>query len=87
MLFRSFPSLKLAYQALSLGGLMPTVLNAANEVAVEAFLAQAIKFTQIADVVAKTLSQFSVSPADQLEAILAADQKSRVVAQSIIKAY
>ena len=67
--------------------LMPTVLNAANEVAVEAFLAQAIKFTQIADVVAKTLSQFSVSPADQLEAILATDQKSRVVAQSIIKAY
>ncbi len=66
---------------------MPTVLNAANEVAVEAFLAQTIKFTQIADVVAKTLDQFSVSPADQLEAILAADQKSRVVAQSIIKAY
>ena len=50
-------------------------------------ISQAIKFTQIADVVAKTLSQFSVSPADQLEAILAADQKSRVVAQSIIKAY
>ena len=84
---QKFPSLKLAYQALSLGGLMPTVLNAANEVAVEAFLAQAIKFTQIADVVAKTLDQFSVSPADQLEAILATDQKSRVVAQSIIKAY
>ena len=84
---QKFPSLKLAYQALSLGGLMPTVLNAANEVAVEAFLAQTIKFTQIADVVAKTLDQFSVSPADQLEAILATDQKSRVVAQSIIKAY
>jgi 1-deoxy-D-xylulose-5-phosphate reductoisomerase len=84
---QKFPSLKLAYQALSLGGLMPTVLNAANEVAVEAFLAQTIKFTQIADVVAKTLDQFSVTPADQLEAILAADQKSRVVAQSIIKAY
>jgi 1-deoxy-D-xylulose-5-phosphate reductoisomerase len=56
-------------------------------VAVEAFLAQTIKFTQIADVVAKTLDQFSVSPADQFEAILAADQKSREVAQSIIKAY
>jgi len=82
-----FPSLKLAYQALTMGGLMPTVLNAANEVAVEAFLQQKIKFTQIADVVAKTLDQFSVSPAHDLDVILAADQESRVQAQGVIKGY
>lgn len=82
-----FPSLKLAYQALTMGGLMPTVLNAANEVAVEAFLQQKIKFTQIADVVAKTLDQFSASPAHDLDVILAADQESRVQAQGVIKGY
>ena len=84
---QKFPSLKLAYQALSLGGLMPTVLNAANEVAVDAFLTQKIKFTQIADVVEKTLEQFSVSPADQLDAILAIDQESRTIAHSVMKGY
>jgi 1-deoxy-D-xylulose-5-phosphate reductoisomerase len=84
---QKFPSLKLAYQALSLGGLMPTVLNAANEVAVEAFLMQKIKFTQIADVVEKTLEQFSVSAADQLDAILAIDQESRTIAHNVMKGY
>ena len=84
---QKFPSLKLAYQALSLGGLMPTVLNAANEVAVEAFLTQKIKFTQIADVVEKTLEQFSVSAADQLDAILAIDQESRTIAHNVMKGY
>jgi 1-deoxy-D-xylulose-5-phosphate reductoisomerase len=84
---QKFPSLKLAYQALSLGGLMPTVLNAANEVAVEAFLMQKIKFTQIADVVEKTLEQFSASPADQLDAILAIDQESRTIAHNVMKGY
>ena len=82
-----FPSLKLAYQALSMGGLMPTVLNAANEVAVDAFLQEKIKFTQIAEVVEKTLEQFRASPADQLDVILATDQESRVLAQNIIKGY
>jgi 1-deoxy-D-xylulose-5-phosphate reductoisomerase len=84
---QKFPSLKLAYQALSLGGLMPTVLNAANEVAVEAFLMQKIKFTQIADVVEKTLEQFSVSAADQLDAILTIDQESRTIAHNVMKGY
>lgn len=84
---QKFPSLKLAYQALSLGGLMPTVLNAANEVAVDAFLTQKIKFTQIADVVEKTLEQFSVSAADQLDAILAIDQESRTIAHNVMKGY
>lgn len=84
---QKFPSLKLAYQALSLGGLMPTVLNAANEVAVEAFLTQKIKFTQIADVVEETLEQFSVSAADQLDAILTIDQESRTIAHNVMKGY
>jgi 1-deoxy-D-xylulose-5-phosphate reductoisomerase len=79
-----FPSLKLAYQALSMGGVMPTVLNAANEVAVESFLSQKIKFTQISEVVEKTLEQFNASPANHLDVILATDQASRVVAQNII---
>ncbi|MFM8152868.1 MAG: 1-deoxy-D-xylulose-5-phosphate reductoisomerase, partial [Polynucleobacter victoriensis] len=67
--------------------LMPTVLNAANEVAVDAFLIEKIKFTQIAEVVEKTLEQFRASPADRLDVILATDQESRALAQNIIKGY
>jgi len=56
-------------------------------VAVDAFLQEKIKFTQIAEVVEKTLEQFRASHADQLDVILATDQESRVLAQDIIKGY
>jgi 1-deoxy-D-xylulose-5-phosphate reductoisomerase len=52
-----FPALKLARDALEVGGAAPTVLNAANEVAVEAFLGRRIGFADIASVVAKTLNR------------------------------
>ena len=55
--FDRFPCLKLAYQAMNAGGSAPCVLNAANEVAVAAFLDKRIKFTDIAKVVAHCLAQ------------------------------
>lgn len=55
--FDRFPCLKLAYQAMNAGGAAPCVLNAANEVAVAAFLDKRIKFTDIAQVVAHCLAQ------------------------------
>ncbi len=75
-----FPCLQLAYAALRAGGTAPAVLNAANEVAVAAFLARQLSFTGIHQLIQKTLERVPVRPADDLEAILAADAEARRVA-------
>jgi 1-deoxy-D-xylulose-5-phosphate reductoisomerase len=59
--FRRFPCLALAQEAAKQGGGMPAVLSAADEVAVEAFIARRIKFTDIARVVEKTMAAYTVS--------------------------
>jgi 1-deoxy-D-xylulose-5-phosphate reductoisomerase len=79
-----FPCLRLAYQAIKAGGIMPTVLNAANEIAVDAFLNERVKFTDIAVIIEQTMQQFLPEKADILEIILATDQKARTVATQII---
>jgi 1-deoxy-D-xylulose-5-phosphate reductoisomerase len=79
-----FPCLRLAYQAIKAGGIMPTVLNAANEIAVEAFLNEQVKFTDIAVIIETTMNQFSPDKADTLEVVLATDQKARDVANQMI---
>jgi 1-deoxy-D-xylulose-5-phosphate reductoisomerase len=75
-----FPCLGLAYRALEAGGTAPTILNAANEVAVESFLNRRIGFLAIADVVAATLDAVEAGPAASLEAVLAADREARAAA-------
>ena len=72
-----FPCLGLAREALAEGGTATTILNAANEVAVEEFLGSRIRFTEIAEVVKRTLDGVSVQPAGTLEQILDADQRAR----------
>jgi 1-deoxy-D-xylulose-5-phosphate reductoisomerase len=72
-----FPCLGLAYQALKAGGSAPAVLNAANEVAVQAFLAGRIPFTAIAAVIADTLGSVRAAPADSLAQVLEADAAAR----------
>lgn len=72
-----FPCLDLAYRALRTGGTMPAALNAANEVAVQAFLDGKIAFGRIAEVVRQTMDEHKTSAADTLEAVLAADSKAR----------
>ncbi len=79
-----FPCLRLAYQAINSGGIMPTVLNAANEIAVEAFLNEQIRFTDIPVIIERSMEKFVVKPASTLEIILDTDQQARVIAQTII---
>jgi 1-deoxy-D-xylulose-5-phosphate reductoisomerase len=72
-----FPCLPLAYAALRAGGTAAAVLNAANEIAVEAFLGARLRFTAIAHVIADTLSALPARPASGLAEILAADDHAR----------
>jgi 1-deoxy-D-xylulose-5-phosphate reductoisomerase len=78
--FARFPCLALAFQALRAGGNAPTVLNAANEVAVAAFLEGRLPFTAIADVIAATLDAVPNAAADDLDAIRAEDERARTLA-------
>lgn len=73
-----FPSLNLAIQAGKAGGTAPTVLNAANEVAVDAFLEGRIGFLSIADVVAATLESVETGRAYNFDSIADADSRARV---------
>lgn len=79
-----FPCLRLAFAALAAGGVAPAILNAANEVAVQAFLDQKIRFTAIASVVEHTLNRVANDSADELSSILAADALARSVASDWI---
>ncbi|WP_324292489.1 1-deoxy-D-xylulose-5-phosphate reductoisomerase [uncultured Desulfobulbus sp.] len=76
-----FPALQMAYDALAMGGVKPAALNAANEVAVEAFLAGRIGFTQIAEIVGAVLTKTTQADELDLQAILAADQEARTLAE------
>ena len=75
-----FPCLRLAFAALEAGGTAPAVLNAANEVAVQAFLERRMRFTDIAAVVEHTLEQVPARAAGELAAILDGDLQARAVA-------
>jgi len=79
-----FPCLALAYRALRAGGNQPAVLNAANEIAVEAFLEGRLAFQRIAAVIAATLDAVPVAPAADLAAVLAADAAARVAARALL---
>ena len=78
-----FPCLRLAYRALRAGGTCQVALNAANEVAVEAFLAGRLAFPAIARVIDGTLTAHDVQRADTLEAVREADRWARAHARAI----
>ena len=78
-----FPCLGLAFAALKAGGTMPAVLNAANEVAVEAFLTGRIPFLAIGEVVEEAMERHRSSPAVEVEVILSADRWAREEARRI----
>ena len=82
--FDRFPCLKLAYQAMDAGGAAPCVLNAANEVAVAAFLDKRIKFTDITKVVAYCLAQDFSDGRHDIEGLLAQDAQTRRQAEAFI---
>jgi 1-deoxy-D-xylulose-5-phosphate reductoisomerase len=80
-----FPCLKLAYAAAAQGGDAPTALNAANEIAVQAFLEGKIRFTQIGQVVDNTLSHFNFSEPVSLEAVQESDFRARLLSNDFIR--
>ena len=81
----AFPLLSLAYRALEYGGAVPAVLNAADEVAVGAFLDSHLAFSEISEVVAETVERLSsLSSVNTLDGIFAADSEARRVAQEIV---
>jgi len=79
-----FPCLRLAYEALERGGNAPAVLNAANEIAVEAFLAGSLPFTRIPLAIKQTLACVAWSEIDTLDDVLAADAAGREAARGIV---
>jgi len=85
--YQSFPALNLAFAALESGGVLPAVLNSANEVAVEAFLLSRITFPQIAETVARTMDIVHEGSGDCLDDILAADETARREARKLIGNY
>ena len=81
-----FPSIRLAYNALEQGGLMPSVMNAANEVAVRKFVEKAIKFSSIPAVTEKVMQRFENDRSLSLENILWADSWARKEAERVLGA-
>lgn len=79
-----FPCLTLAKQAMKVKGTAPAILNAANEIAVAAFLEERIQFTQIVQVIDNVLTKQAVCSADTLEIIYEADREARVLAQNYL---
>jgi 1-deoxy-D-xylulose-5-phosphate reductoisomerase len=80
-----FPCLQLAFDALQVGGSAPAVLNAANEVAVQAFLDNQISFSRIPALIAETLSRVPAASVDTLESLLAQDSKARDQARALLQ--
>jgi 1-deoxy-D-xylulose-5-phosphate reductoisomerase len=79
-----FRNLALSYEALRQGGNWPCILNAANEVAVDAFLTERIRFLQIPEVIEETLSRTTYIKAPQLEDLYNSDLQARQVALDLI---
>ena len=79
-----FPCLALAYQALRAGGSSSAVLNAANEIAVAAFLDKRIPFLRIPHLIEQVLASVPVTRVNSLADVLQADATARVVAQELI---
>ena len=84
--FERFPNLAVAYKALKKGGTAPAVLNASNEVAVQAFLDEKIRLDEIAQINEKIVDGHQVSVADSLETVLEADSWARKQAEAVVSA-
>jgi len=80
-----FPALEIAYEACRTGGCMPTVLNAANEIAVSSFLEEKLKFPEISKVVSETMSRTEYMNDTDIETILEADRLARTEAARVVQ--
>ena len=82
---KTFRNLQLAYDAMDAGGTMPCALNAANEIAVQAFLEEKISFLQIAEINEKTMHATATEGTPGLEDFVAIDSEARAFATGLIK--
>jgi 1-deoxy-D-xylulose-5-phosphate reductoisomerase len=82
--YERFPCLRLAFEAMQQGGTSSAILNAANEIAVQAFLEKRLPFNVIPQVIELTLTKQTQQDATTLEAVLEADARARVIASEII---
>jgi 1-deoxy-D-xylulose-5-phosphate reductoisomerase len=80
-----FPCLRLAYQSIEMGETMPAILNAANEVAVSAFLEGSLKFTEIPPLLQRVMGEHEVKPVHTIEDILKADHWARERAKALLE--
>jgi 1-deoxy-D-xylulose-5-phosphate reductoisomerase len=80
-----YPSLNLTYNALKTGGTMPCVLNAANEVAVEAFLDEKIPFTEITSIVDRTMADHDVSEGRSIDEVMSVSEWAKQRAGEFVK--
>lgn len=81
---KRFPALRLAFQALKTGGTATALLNAANEVAVNAFLCERIRFTQITEIVDQVMQAIPAEKISHLEMVLEADRRARLCADKAL---
>jgi len=81
-----FPCLRLGYESLRVGGTMPAAMNAANEIAVDAFLSGGIRFTDISDIIQSTMQAHTPQPVRSVEVALEADRWAREKADSLVHA-
>jgi len=82
-----FPAIRLARETLTAGGAAACIMNAANEIAVDAFLRGSIHYLDIASVVEDSLLSLGNLPADNLEQVAEADRQARLMASQLIKRY
>ena len=81
-----FPCLMLGYESLRIGGTMPAAMNAANEIAVDAFLQGGIRFTDISDIIRSTMQAHTPREIDRVDVALEADQWARNKAETLVHA-
>jgi 1-deoxy-D-xylulose-5-phosphate reductoisomerase len=82
--YEKFPCLRLAFDALEAKGTAPAILNAANEIAVDAFLSNKIGFLEIATLIEKAINASTVRLADSIETILAVDRETRELTAQLL---
>lgn len=79
-----FPALKIAFDVAGHGGIYPAVMNAANEVAVKAFLCERLSFVKMAALISETLNQTENRPVSDLETLLDADTRARLLSEKLL---
>lgn len=83
--FETFQNLQLAFSAMEKGGNEPCILNAANEIAVAAFLREEVGFLEMSDLIAETMIKMDFIPNPSLEDFIETDKMSRIITQQLIK--